>query len=122
MILPLTSSMGRVYPSLKVLKTLKVTVSLMTIKVAVPQEGGAETAQSKKGKISSKICEKARKRKEGAGDTATMFGDGAPLHSLTRHAVPIWTCGPYAEEVAETISHDARLRRANHPGTSMGKG
>ncbi len=70
-------------------------------------EGGAETAQSKSGKTSSKKRGKARKS---AGDT--VFGDGAPLHSLTRRAVPIWTCGPYAVEVAEAVNHDARLRGA----------
>ncbi len=44
----------------------------------VPREGGAETAQSKKGKTSFKTREKVRKS---AGDT--VFGDCVPLHSAT---------------------------------------
>jgi hypothetical protein len=72
-------------------------------------EGGTETAQSKSGKTSSKKRGKARKS---AGDT--VFGDGAPLHSLTRRAVPIWTCSQHAVDVAEAIHHDVRLRAAKH--------
>ncbi len=52
------------------------------------------------------------KIKEGAGYLTALFGDGAPLHSLTWRAVPIWTCGLYAVEVAEAVNHDARLRSA----------
>ena len=43
---------------------------------ALPREGGAETAQSKKGKsgkTSYKKGEKVRKIKEGAGDLAALF-------------------------------------------------
>ena len=76
---------------------------------AEPLEGGAETAERKKGKTSSKKGERARKS---AGDT--IFGDGAPLHALTRRAVPIWTCGPFAVEVAEPVNHDASLKGAKH--------
>ncbi len=72
-------------------------------------EGGAETAQSKRGETSSKKRGKARKS---AGDT--VFEDGAPLHSLTRRAVPIWTCSQNAVDVAEAIHHDVRLRGAKH--------
>ncbi len=81
----------------------------------MPRGGGAETAQStkgKSGKTSYKKGEKVRKIKEGAGDLTVLFRDGAPLHSLTRRAVPIWTCGLYAVEVAEAVNHDARLRGA----------
>ena len=76
---------------------------------AEPLEGGAETAQRKKGKTSSKKRERERKS---AGDT--VFGDGAPLHSLTRRAVPIWTCSQHAVDVAEAIHHNVRLRAAKH--------
>ena len=78
----------------------------------MPRGGGAKTAQSEKrmsGKTSYKKGEKLRKIKVGTGDLAALFGDGAPLQSLTRRAVPIWTCGPYAVEVPEAVNHDARL-------------
>jgi hypothetical protein len=80
------------------------------VKDAVPREGGAETAQRKKGKTSSKKREKARESKKGAGDR--IFGDVAPLNSLTRRAVLIRTCAPYAVEVAEAVNHESRMRGA----------
>ena len=67
-------------------------------------EGGA------KGKGASKKRGRARQGKE--EDAEKLFGDGAPLHALTRRAVPIWNSSASAVDVGEAIHHAARLNGA----------
>jgi hypothetical protein len=67
-------------------------------------EGGA------KGKTASKKRGRARQGKE--VDAEKLFGDGGPLHALTRRAVPIWNSSASAVDVGEAIHHAARLKGA----------
>ena len=67
-------------------------------------EGGA------KGKTATKKRGRARRGKE--VDPAKLFGDGGPLHALTRRAVPIWNSSASAVEVGESVHHTARLNGA----------
>ena len=67
-------------------------------------EGGA------KGKTATKKRGRARRGKE--VDPAKLFGDGGPLHALTRRAVPIWNSSASAVDVGEAIHHAARLKGA----------
>jgi hypothetical protein len=67
-------------------------------------EGGA------KGKTATKKRGRARQSKE--ADPDKVFGDGGPLHALTRRAVPIWNCSASAVDVGESVHHTARLNGA----------
>ncbi len=67
-------------------------------------EGGA------KGKTATKKRGRARQGKE--VDPDKLFGDGGPLHALTRRAVPIWNSSASAVEVGESVHHTARLNGA----------
>ena len=67
-------------------------------------EGGA------KGKTATKKRGRARRGKE--VDPAKLFGDGGPLHALTRRAVPIWNSSASAVDVGESFHHAARLNGA----------
>jgi hypothetical protein len=58
---------------------------------------------------------KKRSRKSGKGkevDPDKVFGDGAPLHALTRRTVPIWNCSSSAVDVGESVIHLLRLNGA----------
>ena len=58
---------------------------------------------------------KKRSRKSGKGkevDPDKVFGDGAPLHALTRRTVPIWNCSASAVDVGESVNHLQRLNGA----------
>ncbi len=67
-------------------------------------EGGA------KGKTATKKRRTASKCKE--VDPDKLFGDGGPLHALTRRAVPIWNSSASAVDVGESVHHVARLNGA----------
>ena len=67
-------------------------------------EGGA------KGKTATKKRGRARQGKE--VDPDKLFGDGGPLHALTRRAVPIWNSSASAVDVGESVHHTARLNGA----------
>ena len=67
-------------------------------------EGGA------KGKTATKKQGRARQGKE--VDPDKLFGDGGPLHALTRRAVPIWNSSASAVDVGESVHHTARLNGA----------
>ena len=53
-----------------------------------------------------------RARKDNEVDPDKLFGDGAPLHALTRRTVPIWNCSAHAVDVGESVHHVARLNGA----------
>ena len=58
---------------------------------------------------------KKRSRKSGKGkevDPDKVFGDGAPLHALTRCTVPIWNCSASAVDVGESVNYLQRLNGA----------
>ena len=58
---------------------------------------------------------KKRSRKSGKGkevDPDKVFGDGAPLHALTRCTVPIWNSSPSAVDVGESVNYIQRLSGA----------
>ena len=58
---------------------------------------------------------KKRSRKSGKGkevDPDKVFGDGAPLHSLTRCTVPIWNSSASAVDVGESVNYIQRLNGA----------
>ena len=58
---------------------------------------------------------KKRSRKSGKGkevDPDKVFGDGAPLHSLTRCTVPIWNSSASAVDVGESVNYQQRLSGA----------
>ena len=58
---------------------------------------------------------KKRSRKSGKGkevDPDAVFGDGAPLHALTRCTVPIWNCSASAVDVGESVNYLQRLNGA----------
>ena len=58
---------------------------------------------------------KKRSRKSGKVkevDPDKVFGDGAPLHALTRRTVPIWNCSSSAVDVGESVNHLQRLNGA----------
>ena len=66
---------------------------------------------------------KKRSRKSGKVkevDPDKVFGDGAPLHALTRRTVPIWNCSSSAVEVGESVSHVLRLNGAKLAATANG--
>ena len=63
-----------------------------------------------KDKTATKKRRRARKDKE--VDPDKLFGDGAPLHALTRRTVPIWNCSAHAVDVGESVHHVARLNGA----------
>ncbi len=67
-------------------------------------EGGA------KGKNASRKRGRSRKGKE--VDADKVFGDGGPLHALTRLTVPIWNSSASAVDVGESVSHVQRLNGA----------
>ena len=56
-----------------------------------------------------------RRRRSGKGkevDPDKVFGDGGPLHALTRRTVPIWNCSSSAVDVGDSVSHVLRLNGA----------
>ena len=56
-----------------------------------------------------------RSRRSGKGkevDPDKVFGDGAPLHALTRRTVPIWNCSASAVDVGESVNYLQRLNGA----------
>ncbi len=56
-----------------------------------------------------------RRRRSGEGkevDPDTVFGEGGPLHALTRRTVPIWNCSASAVDVGESVNHIPRLNGA----------
>ena len=56
-----------------------------------------------------------RRRRSGKGkevDPDKVFGDGGPLHALTRRTVPIWNCSSSAVDVGEAVNHVPRLNGA----------
>ena len=58
---------------------------------------------------------KKRSRKSGKGkevDPDKVFGDGAPLHALTRRTVPIWNSSSSAVDVGESVNYLQRLSGA----------
>ena len=58
---------------------------------------------------------KKRSRKSGKGkevDPDKVFGDGAPLHALTRCTVPIWNSSASAVDVGESVNYLQRLNGA----------
>ena len=62
-----------------------------------------------------KPAPKKRSRKSGKGkevDPDVVFGDGAPLHALTRCTVPIWNCSASAVDVGESVNYLQRLNGA----------
>ncbi len=63
-----------------------------------------------KGKTATKKRGRARQGKE--VDSDKLFGDGGPLHALTRRTVPIWNSSSSAVDVDEAIHHAARLNGA----------
>ena len=63
-----------------------------------------------KDKTATKKRRRARKDKE--VDPDKLFGDGAPLHALTRRTVPIWNSSAHAVDVGESVHHVARLNGA----------
>ena len=65
---------------------------------------------SAKDKTATKKRRRARKDKE--VDPDKLFGDGAPLHALTRRTVPIWNSSAHAVDVGESVHHVARLNGA----------
>ena len=67
-------------------------------------EGGA------KGKTATRKRGRSRKGKE--VDPDKVFGDGGPLHALTRRTVPIWNSSASAVDVGESVSHVQRLNGA----------
>ena len=54
-----------------------------------------------KGKPAPKRRKRSRKDKE--VDPDKVFGDGTPLHALTRRTVPIWNCSSSAVDVGEAV-------------------
>ena len=62
------------------------------------------------GKPAPKRRKRSRKDKE--VDPDAVFGDGAPLHALTRCTVPIWNCSASAVDVGESVNHLQRLNGA----------
>ena len=63
-----------------------------------------------KGKPAPKRRKRSRKDKE--VDPDAVFGDGAPLHALTRCTVPIWNCSASAVDVGESVNYLQRLNGA----------
>ena len=58
---------------------------------------------------------KKRRRRPAKGkevDPDKVFGDGGPLHVLTRRTVPIWNCSSAAVDVGESVNHLQRLNGA----------
>ena len=58
---------------------------------------------------------KKRSRRSGKGkevDPDKVFGDGAPLHALTRRTVPIWNSSASAVDVGESVNYIQRLSGA----------
>ena len=58
---------------------------------------------------------KKRSRRSGKGkevDPDKVFGDGAPLHALTRRTVPIWNSSASAVDVGESVNYIQRLNGA----------
>ena len=67
------------------------------------------------GGAKGKTATKKRSRKSGKGkevDPDKVFGDGGPLHVLTRRTVPIWNCSSAAVDVGESVNHLQRLNGA----------
>ena len=65
-----------------------------------------------KGKPAPRRRTGKRSRKDKEVDSDALFGDGAPLHALTRCTVPIWNCSAHAVDVGESVHHVARLNGA----------
>ena len=63
-----------------------------------------------KDKTATKKRRRARKDKE--VDPDKLFGDGAPLHALTRCTVPIWNSSASAVDVGESVNYLQRLNGA----------
>ena len=63
-----------------------------------------------KGKPAPKRRKRSRKDKE--VDPDAVFGDGAPLHALTRCTVPIWNSSASAVDVGESVNYLQRLSGA----------
>ena len=63
-----------------------------------------------KGKPAPKRRRRSDKGKE--VDPDKVFGDGGPLHVLTRRTVPIWNCSSAAVDVGESVNHLQRLNGA----------
>ena len=53
-----------------------------------------------------------RSRKDKGVDPDALFGDGAPLHALTRCTVPIWNSSASAVDVGESVNYLQRLNGA----------
>jgi len=67
------------------------------------------------GGAKGKTATKKRTRRSGKGkevDPDKVFGDGGPLHALTRRTVPIWNCSASAVDVGESVNHVPRLNGA----------
>ena len=67
------------------------------------------------GGAKGKTATKKRTRRSGKGkevDPDKVFGDGGPLHALTRRTVPIWNCSSSAVDVGDSVSHVLRLNGA----------
>ena len=65
-----------------------------------------------KGKPAPRRRTGKRSRKDKEVDPDAVFGDGAPLHALTRCTVPIWNCSASAVDVGESVNYLQRLNGA----------
>ena len=65
-----------------------------------------------KGKPAPRRRTGKRSRKDKEVDPDALFGDGAPLHALTRCTVPIWNSSASAVDVGESVNYLQRLNGA----------
>ena len=65
-----------------------------------------------KGKPAPRRRTGKRSRKDKEVDSDALFGDGAPLHALTRCTVPIWNSSASAVDVGESVNYLQRLNGA----------
>ena len=65
-----------------------------------------------KGKPAPRRRTGKRSHKDKEVDPDAVFGDGAPLHALTRCTVPIWNCSASAVDVGESVNYLQRLNGA----------